>query len=130
MQLTHQTHLLRARFIFLHKFSHSQLMARKNKLSAGNLMRPPTHTFHTTTLERGQLLVRGFQRVMVVNKMASVPLSLDSEGPNLLDLPVELLETLVLCPDLAIRDICTLSRVCWTLNHVVSRIWAKIAKSR
>lgn len=52
------------------------------------------------------------------------------DGPNLLDLPVELLEALVLSPDLSVPDVCALSRVCWTLHRVVSRIWAKIAKSR
>lgn len=52
------------------------------------------------------------------------------DAPNLLNLPVELLELLVLSPNLAVPDICALSRVCWTLNHVVSRVWAKIVKSR
>lgn len=52
------------------------------------------------------------------------------DAPNLLNLPVELLESLVLSPNLAVPDICALSRVCWMLNHVVSRVWAKIVKSR
>ena len=57
----HTRHLLSARFIFLHKFSHSQLIGREKKLSAGNLMRSPTHTFPRNTIRSmafGQLLVR------------------------------------------------------------------------
>ena len=52
------------------------------------------------------------------------------DDPNLLDLPLELVEALVLAPALTIPDICAFSQVCWSLNHVVSRIWSKIAKSR
>ena len=52
------------------------------------------------------------------------------DDPNLLDLPLELVEALVLAPALTIPDICAFSQVCWSLNHVVSRIWGKIAKSR
>ena len=54
----------------------------------------------------------------------------DRDGPSLLDLPVELLETLVLSPCLSVPDICSLSRVCWTLNSVVSRLWYMVARSR